>query len=60
MNGILRKYGLEVDNIETQECVYLISKDHFMKTHNISEKQNVPDSIMDVEVYIGLRKATCR
>lgn len=55
LNSFFRKYGLEVDDIVCQEEKYLVLKENFLKSQNISKELKVPDHIMDVEVYIGLR-----
>lgn len=55
-NRILNKYGLEVEEITCEEMRNILKKDNYLKYANISKGINIPDSIMDVEVFVSIKK----
>ena len=56
LNGILNKYGMEVDDIFFDGIKERFERDLYLKTHNISKDIKVPDYVMDVEVIVRLKK----
>lgn len=55
-NRILNKSGLEVEEITCEEMRNILKKDNYLNYANISKGINIPDSIMDVEVFVSIKK----
>lgn len=53
-NRILKKYNLHVANENCYEEIYLIKKSDFLNNSNYSNKKEVPDSILDVDVDLNI------
>ena len=56
LNGILNKYGVEIDDVSCQELRYRFEIENYIESHNISKDIKVPDYVMDVEVIVRLKK----
>ena len=55
LNKIISKYYLEIDQITCQEEICNVSKKDFLATQKVSHGMIIPDSIVDVEVYISFK-----
>lgn len=53
-NTILKKYNLYVANENCYEEIYLVKKSDFLNNSNYSNKKEVPDSILDVDVDLDI------
>ena len=53
-NTILKKYNLYVANENCYEEIYLVKKSDFLNNSNYSNKKEVPDSILDVDVDLNI------
>lgn len=52
---ILNKYGLHVANENCYEEIYLVKKKDFLNNRNYPNKEEVPDSILDVEIGLNVQ-----
>lgn len=53
-NTILKKYNLYVANENCYEEIYLVKKSDFLNNSKYSNKEEVPDSILDVNVSLNI------
>lgn len=56
LNGILNKYGVEIDDISCQELRHRCEIENYLEPYKISKDIKVPDYVMDVEVIVRLKK----
>lgn len=53
-NRILKKYNLHIADENCYEEIYLVKKSDFLNISNYSNKKEVPDSILDVNVSLNI------
>ena len=56
MSKILNKYGIEVEQVSCEERRDNFGKDEFLRHRSISKGINVPDTIINAEVYVSIKK----
>lgn len=52
LNSLLKQYRIKVNRIMCQEEIILISKENYIKSCGFSNETDIPDDIIDVEVYV--------
>ena len=58
LNEILWRYHISVREVESREMIILVDAEDYAKQYNLS-RDTLPDKIVGVAVYIGLKKTNC-